>query len=523
MPPSSTRPARSSPPVSRSRPSTFPGALRRLGYRETQSAPAAPGQFRRETALWEVHLRPRDDPAVDPSGPAGPAPGGRRPNSPADHGRGRAAGGDRARARDAHRPRRGRQPAPAPRRAHGRAEAPRPGRAGRRGSPLLRASRGGSPRRGPRRLGEPPPRRARPGREHAHPAARQEPRADAEADLGAEGARGGARPRARAALLQGRDPLGLPERHLPRPARRLRRVRRRRGVAQLLRQGRRAAHARRGRHARGDHPGPEHLLARPASRARARAAERGPPPDARPSDARRQAARPGEPGAPGRPARDRDQRPRAVLRGLGAGAGRAGPAGRRIVDGRPPDLHDAQSRPPARRRGGAGTGPRPPGGPVPRPPAERPGSAAPGSDRGARRPHRRDPRDGRGARLRAEPVQPRRAGAAAARLGLQAVRLPGGAGPGAARRAAQLHAGVTPRGPAAHHRHRPQRVDPAQLREPVRGHGHGAPGARAVAERRDGVDGRDRRLRRASSARRARPGSRARWSPCRPSSSGASR
>ena len=40
----------------------LPGALRRLGYRETQSAPAAPGQFRRETALWEVHLRPRDDP-----------------------------------------------------------------------------------------------------------------------------------------------------------------------------------------------------------------------------------------------------------------------------------------------------------------------------------------------------------------------------------------------------------------------------------------------------------------------------
>ena len=29
----------------------LPGALRRLGYRETQSAPAAPGQFRRETAL----------------------------------------------------------------------------------------------------------------------------------------------------------------------------------------------------------------------------------------------------------------------------------------------------------------------------------------------------------------------------------------------------------------------------------------------------------------------------------------
>jgi penicillin-binding protein 1B len=38
------------------------GALRRLGYRETQSSPAAPGQFHREPALWQVHLRPRDDP-----------------------------------------------------------------------------------------------------------------------------------------------------------------------------------------------------------------------------------------------------------------------------------------------------------------------------------------------------------------------------------------------------------------------------------------------------------------------------
>ena len=40
----------------------LPGALRRLGYRETQPPPAAPGQFHREAALWELHLRPRDDP-----------------------------------------------------------------------------------------------------------------------------------------------------------------------------------------------------------------------------------------------------------------------------------------------------------------------------------------------------------------------------------------------------------------------------------------------------------------------------
>ena len=38
------------------------GTLRRLGYRETQSSPAAPGQFHRDQSLWEVHLRPRDDP-----------------------------------------------------------------------------------------------------------------------------------------------------------------------------------------------------------------------------------------------------------------------------------------------------------------------------------------------------------------------------------------------------------------------------------------------------------------------------
>jgi penicillin-binding protein 1B len=38
------------------------GTLRRLGYRETQSSPSVPGQFHREPALWQVHLRQRDDP-----------------------------------------------------------------------------------------------------------------------------------------------------------------------------------------------------------------------------------------------------------------------------------------------------------------------------------------------------------------------------------------------------------------------------------------------------------------------------
>jgi transglycosylase-like protein/bifunctional transglycosylase-like protein len=71
-----------------------------------------------------------------------------------------------------------------------------------------------------------------------------------------------------------------------------------------------------------------HVFPGPAPRARPRAAQPGPPPDARPADARRQEARPDDPGAPGRPAGNRDRRPRAVLRGLGAGAGRAGAAGR---------------------------------------------------------------------------------------------------------------------------------------------------------------------------------------------------
>jgi 1A family penicillin-binding protein len=40
----------------------LPGALRRLGYREIQSPPAAPGQFRRGAGAWEIHLHPRRDP-----------------------------------------------------------------------------------------------------------------------------------------------------------------------------------------------------------------------------------------------------------------------------------------------------------------------------------------------------------------------------------------------------------------------------------------------------------------------------
>ena len=60
-----------------------------------------------------------------------------------------------------------------------------------------------------------------------------------------------------------------------------------------------------------------------------------------------------------------------------------------------------------------------------------PGAAAggrPGRGGGAGRRHRRGARDGRRARLSREPVQPRRGGAPSARLGVQGIRLAGGAG-----------------------------------------------------------------------------------------------
>ena len=152
-------------------------------------------------------------------------------------------------------------------------------------------------------------------------------------------------------------------------------------------------------------------------------------------------------GAAGRPARDRDQRPRALLRRLGARPGRAGPAGRRDVVGRPPDLHDARPGPPARGRGRAGARAST---------AWRDSTARSGGPtrrRGSRaRSWRSIPAPGEiramvGGRDYGQSqfnrVVP---GAAAARLGLQAVRLPGGPRPRATGRAAQLHAGVAPRG-----------------------------------------------------------------------------
>ena len=135
-------------------------------------------------------------------------------------------------------------------------------------------------------------------------------------------------------------------------------------------------------------------------------------------------------------------------------APRSSSPSRRTASGRrrPPDLHDAGPGPPARGRGRGDPRARPARGPVPR------SSAGPRPASGSRRRwwpstrHRRDPRAGRGARLLPVPVQPRRPRPPAAGLRLQAVRLPGRAGPGAPGRAAPPHAGLGRQGRALHDR-----------------------------------------------------------------------
>ena len=162
-----------------------------------------------------------------------------------------------------------------------------------------------------------------------------------------------ARPRARAALLEGRDPLGLPERHLPRPARRLRRLRRRRSGAELF--GKDVERLTLGEAATlaGIIPAPNTYspVQHPERARERRNAILRRMKDLRMLDDKRVAQASQE--------RLVVQRgtvitPRALLRRLGARPGRAAPAGRRGLVGRPAHLHDAQPRPPAGRRGRAG-------------------------------------------------------------------------------------------------------------------------------------------------------------------------
>ena len=104
------------------------------------------------------------------------------------------------------------------------------GRARRRGRALREPSRGRPARAAARGLGEPARRRGPPGRQHDHPAARQEPVPVAPAHLRAQGERGAARAHPRGAHDEGADPRGLPEHGLPRPVRFDRHLRRAQGA-----------------------------------------------------------------------------------------------------------------------------------------------------------------------------------------------------------------------------------------------------------------------------------------------------
>ena len=89
----------------------------------------------------------------------------------------------------------------------------------RRGRPLLRARRHLAARHRPRGDRQRARRRGAPGRQHADPAAGQEPVSHPRAHGLAQVARGGARAARRPALRQARDPRGLSQRDLPRAPR----------------------------------------------------------------------------------------------------------------------------------------------------------------------------------------------------------------------------------------------------------------------------------------------------------------
>ena len=126
---------------------------------------------------------------------------------------------------------------PRPRRHRGHRADHAPGDRLGRGSALLRAQRHRRARRRARALAGRPPAGHRRGRLDDHAAVRQERVHPERADTRAQGARGGARLAARAALEQGSDPHRVPQHDLLRP----RRVRHPAGGARVLQEEREGA------------------------------------------------------------------------------------------------------------------------------------------------------------------------------------------------------------------------------------------------------------------------------------------
>ena len=292
-----------------------------------------------------------------------------------------------------------------------------------RGPALLRASRDrclGHPARGPRQYPRGP---GAPGRQHADPAARQEPVSLARADNAAQDPGGDRGALAGGPVLQAPDLRDLRQPGLFR----LRRLWRRRRREALFRRHRARPLAVRGGNAGRAAQGAVALFPGARRRRGAGAGDPGAAGDGRYRGADRGRGQGGR-AHPAAPAR-RNRRRRALFRRLGAAA-RARPcrAGRaRYRDPHHPRFPAATHRRAPRRRP-AGQGGQ-----------ARPGVAGrPGRDVG----RRRDPRHGGRAGLFREPVQPRHPGVAPAGLGVQAVRLPRRAGGRArARRRVRRQAG----------------------------------------------------------------------------------
>ena len=395
------------------------GTLARLKYAETRATPTAPGQYRRAGNVWEIYLRGADGAGaqlvrldVHDERITRVTRGGNDIGAASLEPEILASADDRP--GEEHRPVR-------------LADVP---------LVLLNAilaaedhrffEHGGLDARGlhPGGLDQHARRSRHAGRLDDHPAAHQEPAARRPTHLLAQAQRGVAGHAGRMALLQGADPRGVPQRDLPRPARRPRRPRRRRRRARVLPQGDPPAHAGGGR-APGRHGArAQQLLPHRRSRAGAGPSRRGPDAHAR--------------------ARD------AVGGRLQDGPGRAGP---RAAGG---DRRAARAR----------TSPTTCGSSSSSAGATSPRTSARGSTprsirclqrfaeaavvRGLDRLETQWPRLGRRSRARrlqaalvaldpttgeiralvggrdyqVEPVQPRRAGPAAAGLGVQAVRLP---------------------------------------------------------------------------------------------------